>query len=84
MDVSGEMDQLSVDLSSLVLIDADTKIQLNDMAAALTSINYAGLKTSLGATTATADFTSLVDALNTAANSGVDAASKVNPNCRLC
>lgn len=68
MDVKGQLDGLSIDLSGLEILPADTKTQLTDMSTAIGDINFVDLKAALSADTVTADFSSLISQLDSAAD----------------
>ncbi|XP_067928308.1 prominin-1-like [Watersipora subatra] len=62
IDVDGEIDKISVDLSSLEIIDEDTSTQLTDMSDAITLLDFEGLEDGLG--NSTDKLTSHIDELN--------------------
>jgi len=67
IDIEGQISTLNVDLSSLELLDAATVTQMNDMSSSMTSIDFAGLITTLEATTVSVSFADLITALESAA-----------------
>ena len=79
IDIDGEIDKISVDLSSLELLDANTKQQLEDMANAINGIRFDDIETELKKSTVTADFSALKSSLTSAANTpGVPTSTQVN------
>lgn len=65
--MEGEISKITVDLSSIELLDAATKQELTDMSDAIEAIDFVGLVDTLSEATVTADFTALKDALSSAA-----------------
>lgn len=69
IDVDGEIDKISVDLSALEIMDTNTKTQLTDMSNAISDIDFDGLINSLSTDTVTADFGAITSSLESAAAS---------------